>query len=669
MKRVRIINEQSQTFSFTRRAFVLGGAQATVGGLLAARMAWLSVAQNERYTTLSESNRVQLTLVPPRRGWIIDRAGKPIAINRTTFRVDIIPDQLKHSKAVLGQLQQLLALSADDLDRIRADLAKARGYQPVAVAENIDYERFAAVSVRQSSLPGVAPASGYGRYYPAGSAVAHLVGYVGPASAADYDKTHDPLLITPGFKIGKEGLERTMEKWLQGKPGAKRSEVTAHGKVVRELTTRPEVVGNALQLTIDAGLQRYAASRLGPESASAVVIDTHTGGILAMASMPAYDPNSFSDGISHAEWGQLSNDDHLPLTNKVMQGLYPPGSTVKPMVALALLEAGVDPNQAVVCTGRYRLGSSYFHCWRHGGHGSVDMHRAIASSCDIYFYTMSRLIGIDRIAAMARQLGLGEEYDLPMPSQRYGTVPDTEWKARRYKGARWTTADTLNATIGQGYMLANPLQLAVMAARIASGAALVPRMIVNKRYGPQGGALDVSPEHLDLVRQAMSDVINSGMGTGGSGRLNLPGGELMGGKTGTAQVRRISMAMRRAGLTGTEGMPWKYRDHGLFVGFAPVQAPRYAVSVVIEHGLHGAAGAPIARDLITYLYDPKRAEDRLATLEESWGGTIEARMARKADAWAHRNDPSVDQASPVGDPARVSPPPPTSAEDQERDPE
>lgn len=669
MKRVRIITEQSQTFSFTRRAFVLGGAQATVGGLLAARMAWLSVAQNERYTTLSESNRVQLTLVPPRRGWIIDRAGKPIAINRTTFRVDIIPDQLKHPKAVLGQLQQLLALSADDLDRIRADLAKARGYQPVPVAENIDYERFAAVSVRQSTLPGVAPASGYGRYYPAGSAVAHLVGYVGPASAADYDKTHDPLLITPGFKIGKEGLERTMEKWLRGKPGAKRSEVTAHGKVVRELTTRPEVVGNALQLTIDAGLQRYAASRLGSESASAVVIDTHSGGILAMASMPAYDPNSFSDGISHAEWGQLSSDDHLPLTNKVMQGLYPPGSTVKPMVALALLEAGVDPNQTVVCTGRYRLGSSYFHCWRHGGHGSVDMHRAIASSCDIYFYTMSRLIGMDRIAAMARQLGLGQEYDLPMPSQRYGTVPDTEWKARRYKGARWTTADTLNATIGQGYMLANPLQLAVMAARIASGAALVPRMIVNKRYGQQGGALDVSPEHLDLVRQAMSDVINSGMGTGGSGRLNLPGGELMGGKTGTAQVRRISMAMRRAGLTGTEGMPWKYRDHGLFVGFAPVQAPRYAVSVVIEHGLHGAAGAPIARDLITYLYDPKRAQDRLAALEEGWGGTIEARMAKKAEAWAHREDPSVEHAAPVGDPTRAAPPPPTSAEDEERDPE
>jgi len=649
MKRGQVITEQSQVFTFTRRAFVLGGFQATVGAVLAGRMAWLSIAQNERYTTLSESNRVQLTLVPPRRGWIIDRGGKPIAINRTTFRVDLIPDQLKRRDAVLGELQKLLMLTADDMERIRGDLDKAPGFQPVPVAENIDYERFAAVSVRRASLPGVAPASGYGRYYPARSAVAHIVGHVGPASAADYEKSHDPLLITPGFKVGKDGLERTMEKWLRGKPGANRSEVTAHGKIVRELATRPETAGNALQLTIDADLQRYTASRLGPESASAVMIDTRTGGLLAMASMPAYDPNSFADGIGHAEWGTLSADDHLPLTNKVMQGLYPPGSTVKPMVALALLEAGVDPRQMVVCSGRYRLGNSYFHCWRRGGHGGVDMHRAIAASCDVYFYTMARLIGVDRIAATARMLGLGEEYDLPMPSQRYGTVPDTEWKMRRYKKP-WATADTLNATIGQGYMLANPLQLAIMAARIASGRALVPRLIVNKRYPPQGGPLDVSPAHLEFVRQAMSAVVNGPYGTGGSGRLNL-GDMLMGGKTGTAQVRRITMAMRAGGGDfGGYGVPWKYRDHGLFVAFAPVDDPRYAISVVIEHGMHGAAGAPIARDMITFLHDRKRAEERLAFLEEGWGGTIEQRMARKAAAWAHRNDPPP----PLLPPARAA---------------
>lgn len=655
MKRARIITEQTQAFTFTRRAFVVSAAQAAVGTVLAARMGWLAVAQNERYTSLSESNRVQLTLVPPRRGWIIDRAGMPVAINRTTFRVDIIPERLKDADAVLGQLQQLLALTSDDLERIRSDLAKARGYQPVPVAENIDYEHFAAVSVRQPSLPGVAPASGYGRYYPAGAAVAHLVGYVGPASAAEYDKNRDPLLITPGFKIGKEGLEKTMEKWLRGQPGAKRSEVTAHGKVVRELTTRPEVVGNALQLTIDAGLQRYTAARLGNESAAAVMIDTRTGGILAMASMPAYDPNSFSDGISHAEWNLLSNDDHLPLTNKVMQGLYPPGSTVKPMVALALLEAGIDPAQTVPCTGRYRLGNAYFHCWRRGGHGSVDMHRAIAASCDVYFYTMARQIGIDPIAAMARKLGLGEEYDLPMPSQRYGTVPDIAWKAKRFEGAKWNGYDTLNATIGQGYMLSNPLQLAIMSARIATGTALVPRLIVNKRYPPQGAALDVSADNLRIVREAMSGVVNGPFGTGFSGRLNLGDDILMGGKTGTAQVRRITMAMRRAGGEfGGYGVPWKYRDHGLFVAFAPIHDPRYAVSVVVEHGMHGASCAPIARDMITYLYDRKRAEDRLAFLEQGWGGTIEQRMAKKAEDWALRNAPAPQAAADGNSSANAS---------------
>jgi penicillin-binding protein 2 len=659
MRRSRIITEQAQAFSFTRRAFVLGAAQTSVGGLLIARMAWLSVAQNERYSTLAENNRVQMTLVPPRRGWIIDRHGKPIAINRTIFRVDIIPDQLHDKDRVLGQLQSLLALTADDMDRIREDLGQARGYQPVAVAENVSYERFAAVSIRQPNLRGVSPTSGYGRYYPAGAAVAHLVGYVGGPSAADYDRTHDPLMLTPGFKIGKEGLERTMEQWLRGKPGAKRSEVTAHGKVVRELTTRPEIVGNALQLTIDAGLQRYAASRLGPNSGAAVVIDTQTGGILAMASMPAYDPNSFSDGISQNEWAMMSGNDHLPLTNKAMQGLYPPGSTVKPMVALALLEAGIDPNQTVSCSGTYRLGNSFFHCWRHSGHGPVNMAHAIAASCDIYFYTMSRLIGIERIASMARALGLGQEFELPMPSQRYGTVPDAEWKARKYKGARWGVSDTLNSTIGQGYMLANPLQLAVMAARIASGRELVPRLIVNRKYPPQGGPLACNPEHLQFVRDAMAGVVNGPFGTGGQARLNLPGVQ-MGGKTGTAQVRRITMAQRARGDFGVNGLPWKYRDHGLFIGFAPVVDPRYAVSVVLEHGLHGAAGAPIARDIITWLYNHPLAEQRLAAIEAE-SGSIEQRMAAEAQAWQHRSDPA---APPPTAPA-ASAPPENAAEEPE----
>lgn len=630
MRSGKLVTQHSQAFSFTRRALVLSAAQGGIGAILAARMGWLAIAENEHYRLLAESNRVQLTIIPPRRGWIIDRKGRPIAINRTDFRVDLIPNRLHDPQLILDELRTLLDLPPEEVARIREDLATAADFQPVQVATNLPYERFAAVSLRTPDMPGVVPASGTARYYPTGAAVGHLIGYVGAASAADYEKTHDPLLVTPGFKVGKEGLERTLEGWLRGKPGAKRSEVTAHGKLVRELTTRPEAPGNSLQLSIDIGLQEYAARRIGPSSGSAVVIDTHNGDILAFASMPSFDPNSFSDGISHAEWDMLSQNDHLPLMNKVLQGLYPPGSTVKPMVALALLRAGIAPEQTVTCTGRYRVGNGYFHCWRRHGHGTVDMKRAIADSCDIYFYTMARLIGIDAIAPVARMLGMGQTFALPFPTQRYGTVPDSAWKQRKYQ-APWTIADTVNATIGQGYMLANPLQLAVMASRMASGQTLTPRLVANRRPSPDGGPLAIDPGHLDIVRDAMRAVVNEG-GTAATARLPLPDIE-MAGKTGTAQVRRISMAERRSGVLGDAALPFRMRDHSLFIGYAPFAAPRYACSVVLEHSGHIVTAAPIARDILTYLFDPTRALQTLATLEEGWGGGIAARMNAEAAAW------------------------------------
>lgn len=360
--RTRIVTEMSQAYSFSRRAWLLGAAQGTVGLLLAGRMAWISVAQNERYTSLSESNRVNMTLLPPRRGWIVDRHGVPIANNRTDFRVDIVPERLRDKDRVLDLLGRLLRLPPEEMERIRIDLDHAVGLQPVQVAENLDWERFAAVSVRLPELPGVAPTRGFARAYPAGAAVAHLTGYVGVPNVEQYKKTHDPLLVTPGFKLGKDGLEKMLEPELRGVAGAKRVEVTARGKLVAELATRPDVPGKTARLTIDAGLQDYAARRLGPNSGSAVVIDCRTGEMLAMVSMPAYDPNNFSDGISHLEWQMLSDDDHVPLMNKVTQGLYPPGSTVKPMNGLALLENGVDPHARVSCSGAMRVGNGIFHC-------------------------------------------------------------------------------------------------------------------------------------------------------------------------------------------------------------------------------------------------------------------------------------------------------------------
>ncbi|HEX5537926.1 MAG TPA: penicillin-binding protein 2 [Sphingobium sp.] len=623
------VTQASLSFTFTRRAMVLGAVQGGIGALLAGRMAWISLAENEKYSLLSESNRVNLTLIPPRRGWILDRHGKPLAKNRTDFRVDIIPDRLRDKDVVIGTLAKLLALQPEDVERIHEDLEKAAGFQPVQVSDRMSYEQYATVSVRLPDLPGVAPAQGYSRDYPAGPAVGHLLGYVGAASAEEYQERKDPLLITPGFKVGKDGLERSFDLQLTGKPGAKRVEVTARGKIVRELTTRPDTPGHPVRLTVDGGLQEYAGRRLGPESGSVVVMDCWTGDILAMSSMPSFDPNSFSDGISHLEWDMLSKDDHVPLRNKTLQGLYPPGSTVKPMVALSFLEAGLDPREAVNCSGAYRVGRGLFHCWKRGGHGRTDMAKGIYQSCDVYFYHFAQKMGMNVIASMAHRLGLGERFALPFPSQSYGTVPDPVWKERKYKEP-WQIYDTVNATIGQGYMLANPTQLAVMTARIASGRQVTPQFVYNRNRKP-ADPLGVSGQNLRFVQEAMWQVVNGG-GTAGRARLPVKGMELAG-KTGTAQVRRITMAERRGGVRSNASLDWKQRDHGLFVCFAPFHAPRYAASVVIEHGGGSSAAYPIARDVMTYLFDRSKAYEILAKLEEGWGGSPTDRLRAKMQAY------------------------------------
>ena len=630
----RLVSEVQQSYSFSRRAVMVGAAQGAVALALAGRMTWLAVAENQHYQLLSESNRVNLTPIPPRRGWIIDRYGHAIANNRTDFRVDIIPDRLPKEQAdqVLKLLQQLLALPPEQIARIQTDLKRAAGFQPVQVAENLDWDRFAAVQVRLPELPGVAPTRGYSRSYPAGPAVAHLTGYVGAASAEQYKATKDPLLITPGFKIGKDGLEKALEQKLRGAPGAKRVEVTAHGKLVRELETRPDIPGHNQRLTIDAGLQEYAARRLGTNSGSAVVIDVTSGDILAFVSMPAYDPNSFSDGISHLEWKMLSDNDHVPLMNKVLQGLYPPGSTVKPMNGLALLRAGVSPDDRISCGGALRVGNGIFHCHKRSGHGPLNLKQAIMASCDIYFYEMVRRLGYDQVAPVARTLGLGQKFELPFSTQRYGTVPDSAWKRRKYK-ADWTVADSLNASIGQGYVLANPIQLAVMASRIASGRELHPRIVMNGN-APLANPLPLDPAHLAYIRDAMYGVVNQG-GTGGRARLNIPGVSL-GAKTGTAQVRRITMAERAGGVRSNASLPFKMRDHALFICFAPVENPRYAAAIVLEHGGHTVTNLDtpgIGRDIITYLLDRDRALKSLAEVEPTWGGDIATRMAAETAAY------------------------------------
>jgi penicillin-binding protein 2 len=631
MKHMRITTAH-QSITFSRRMLLFGGAQMTVGGLLIGRMGWLSIAQNQKYQLLSESNRVQLIPVPPRRGWIVDRNGKPIAINRSSFRVDIIPQQLADSPKVVSTVASLLQLPPDEVERINRELSTSRGFQPVSVADNVPYEKYAAITVRLPELPGVAASRGFTRYYPGGSAVGQLVGYVGAASAKEYEaEDKNPLLLIPGVKIGKEGLEKTLEPTLRGTPGGQRVEVTARGKLVKELDPKPDRSGGTVQITIDSDLHEYAARRIGDQSGSIVVLDVHNGDVLAMPSMPSFNPNNFSDGISANEWRMLSQDDHLPLVDKVLEALYPSGSTIKPLMALALLEAGVDPKRIVVCNRAYPVGNHIFHC--DARHGPVNLENAVVKSCDIYFYDTCRRAGVQAFAPMIKEMGFGEKFDLPFDFQRYGTVPDPEWMRRKYH-REWQTYDTINMSIGQGNVLINPLQLAVAGARVASGRRIMPRLIRQRRE-PRFAPIDASAEHLEFVRRAMGGVVERG--TAAAARLPLDNVK-MAGKTGTAQVRRITMAERAGGVLANESLAWKMRDHSLFVGFAPVDNPRYAAAAIIEHGGFGAqVAAPLVRDTLLFLFDRKKAITALQTYEQSIGGTLEERVARKTAAWRAAN--------------------------------
>ncbi len=628
------MDDPVRRMAFSRRALLLGAGMAGTGALLAGRMAWLAVFEGETYQLRAQANRIQDRLTPPRRGWIVDRQGKPIAMNRPDYRLELRPAEVEDLDATLVAIRAVLEIDLAEDARIRDDVRGQPSFMPVVVRQNLSWREFSACNVRLATLPGVTPVQSFSRFYPEADHFAHLVGYVGAPTPEQYREQKNPLLIYPGFRIGKDGIERFADKQLRGTAGSSRVEMTARGELVRELGTNADTPGETLRLTIDRDLQDYAARRLGDNSASVIVMDVITGDVLCMVSMPAYDPNIFSRRVPARLWNALQKDDHTPLLNKSAMGLYPPGSTFKMVTTLAALEAGVDPADTVGCSGAYRLGNNTWHCHARRGHGGVNMHRALPLSCDTYFYVMGRKVGIDAIATMARRLGLGQDYPLPLPGQAKGIVPDKAWKQRRY-GKDWREGETLNGAIGQGYIVTNPLQMAVMTARLASGREVMPRLIADGP-APQFPSLGIPDAHLALVRQGMVDVVNAGYGTARAARSPI-GDVLFAGKTGTAQVRRISAAERKRGVIRNEALPWKQRDHALFVAFAPADAPRYACSVIIEHGIAGGRyAAPIARDVLSFLFEPERA---LAVLPP-----IEAEAARLR-ALRQQNEAAVSIAS------------------------
>ncbi|MCA8881660.1 MAG: penicillin-binding protein 2 [Rhodobacteraceae bacterium] len=589
-----------------RRALVLGAAQFGMAGILALRMREMQVEQADEYRMLAEENRINMRLLPPARGLIFDRNGTPLAVNDQNYRIVIVREDAHDVEAVLRKLSELIPLSDEEIARIHQETRRRSSFVPVTVRDQLSWDDLARVAVNTPALPGVRPEVGLSRGYPNGADFAHVVGYVGPVSDYDLSKLEDPdpLLQIPKFQIGKTGVEAKMEQELRGRAGNSQIEVNAMGRVMRELSRTEGTAGSNLQLSVDAGLQNFAEARLTGESAAVVVTDVNSGDIMAIVSAPSFDPNMFVRGISGPDYRALTGNKYRPLANKTVQGVYPPGSTFKLVTALAALDAGViSAEDTVYCPGYVTAGGRRFHCWKHGGHGRVNLHDSLKKSCDVYYYEVAQRAGIDRVSAMARKLGLGQAFDIPMSAVAEGLTPTKDWKQARY-GAAWQVGDTLNAAIGQGYVLASPLQLSVMVARIASGTDIAPRLVRAIDGVPQPvlrtGPLDIDPRHVLAVRRAMQAVSNSAGGTAYRSRIADPALE-MAGKTGTSQVRNITAAERARGVFRNEDLPWERRDHALFVAFAPFAEPRYAVSVVVEHGGGGSlAAAPIARDVLLY---------------------------------------------------------------------
>ena len=590
--------------SMVRRGVLIFALQGIFVAGLAARMRFLQIDQADQYRLLAEENRINVRLVPPSRGLVYDRDGLLIASNVQNYRAVIIREDVENLESLLNNLQTLLKISDEKKQAIRKLVLKHSPFVPITVLNNLSWSDVAKISVNAPVLHGLTADVGLNRHYPRGADYAHLLGYVGPVSDFDLKKRddNDPLLKIPRFQIGKTGVEAKLERALRGNAGTKRIEVNAKGRVIRELSRQESSPGQSVQMTIDTGLQNFALARLGKKSASAVVMRVDNGDLLSMASSPSFDTNLFVEGISTNDYAALRDNEFRPLADKSVQGIYPPGSTFKMVIALAALDEGlIKPNEKIRCDGHIELADRKFHCWKRLGHEEITLTEALEQSCDVFFYDLALRVGIEKITQMAKRLGIGIKHNLPLSGVARGLSPTKNWKLKT-QGESWVLGDTLNVGIGQGYVLASPLQLAVMAARIASGKVVEPRIIkrVNgvEQKIPNQLKLDIDPNALGIIRSGMYEVSNGIKGTARKSKIAIS--EIsMAAKTGTSQVRNITSKERATGVIPNEKLPYNRRDHALFVGFAPYNQPKYAIAVVVEHGGGGSkVAAPIARDIM-----------------------------------------------------------------------
>ena len=588
----------------SRRGLIIGGLQTAFIAALAVRMRKLQVEDASEYRLLADENRINIRLIAPSRGEIYDRNGKVIARNEQSFRITIVKEDAGDIEQTLYSLSNLIKITQNDAKRVFEEIDRSAPFLPVTVRDQLSFEEIARIATNSPTLPGVSVEEGLSRVYPLTQTYAHVVGYVGPVSDNDLNDANEsnPLLKIPRFQVGKVGIERQFEGVLRGSAGVMKVEVNALGRVMRNLDRKEGKPGKNIQLTVDTELQAYIQARLGSESASAVVMNCKNGEILAIASSPSYDPNKFVKGISYSDFDKLRDNELRPLASKTVQDAYPPGSTFKIVTALAALKANIiSPKDNFSCDGKMEISNRLFHCWKKGGHGEMDLAKSLSESCDVYFYELALKVGIERINEMAIQLGLGTKHEIPMSAITKGLVPSREWKLKN-REQDWLVGDTVNASIGQGYVLSSPLQLAVMAARLASGRNVKPLLTKsingqNVHDGKKIEDLKIDKAHLKIIRKALFQASNDRRGTAYGSRV-INNKYRMAGKTGTSQVRNITDAERENGVTKNEDLPWEKRDHALFINFAPYDDPEIAVSVVVEHGGAGSkSAAPIARDI------------------------------------------------------------------------
>ena len=623
----------------SRRMFILNAAKAAVFFGIFGRLVSLQINEANKYKTLSDKNRFREWKLAPQRGIIRDFFNREIASNEKVYQLHITPENSPNLETLFFRLKTILNLTDKRIFFLKRKMAKQKPWEPIIVSDNLTWSEFSRINLFLHELPGVEPVVSVARLYPDTSA-AHLVGYVSQVSQKDLQKKLYLKDMSVGIAVGKTGLENKLDENIIGKVGFQRYEVNAFGKRIKQIKVDPGKAGENFRTTIDLDVQKFTAETIKEKAASVCVMDIYNGDIITLASSPSFDPNSFVHGIDKKYWEQLISNEKKPLNNKAISGLYPPGSTIKTIVALSALENDVwNPKKYITCTGLTELYGEKFHCWKKKGHGPMNMRSAIQRSCDVYFYEVARILGVDRLSETAKKFGLGKKVLDGFIEEREGVVPNTAWK-RKYIGKSWYLGETLHSGIGQGYFQSTPLQLCLMTAQIANGGfEIKPRVLINenknklreyikfKNENPNDplpidmlvSNFDLKPlfrnqENINFVKDAMFAATNEAGGTSYRSRLNEKR-FMFAGKTGSSQVKRFTEEQRELEVK-QEDIVYKDRDHALFVAFAPVSDPKYAISVVVEHGGSGSsAAAPIAKKVIKKVLERNELREKFENIQ------------------------------------------------------